>query len=254
MRRKVSRLEGGRKADSKAKTRCLWEDPECGGRDIAGWTLDAPLCNVSRALADELDLNGDITLLSIPENHELGKTDTWFTYAAMLTRLRTDLQIGFVGKVDSDNFVRWPVFFQYLRTHQKEIEMTPFIYGGYAIHRAVCSGKVYDQVCKDPRIIFEVFASGAMAYLSSSLAQHVYMDGTSLERKREVWIVGEDLQLGNMVYSDPKISPYVINHRYGPLGKYINTHCFNNATLYRRDYYFVYREQRGAAGASRAMV
>ena len=63
------------------------------------------------------------------------------------------------------------------------------------------------------------------------------MDGMTLERKRGVWIVGEDMQLGNMAYLDANITPYVINHRYGRLGGYINTHCFNDLALYEREYY-----------------
>jgi len=244
LRMKVNKLPGGRMAVTEVKTRCLWEDPECGGTDVDRWTLDSPACNVSKALKEELESQkSDITLLSIPENHELGKTDTWFTYVAMLTRARSDLQIGFVGKLDSDNFVRWPVFFKYLQTHKENMQTKPYIYGGYAIHRKTCSGKVYARACLSPRVIFEFFASGAMSYLSTPLAQHVFMDGTTLERKKEVWIVGEDMQLGNMAYSDPRFIPFIINHRYGGLGQYINTHCSNNVTMYRREYYGIYRDQ-----------
>ena len=76
-----------------------------------------------------------------------------------------------------------------------------------------------------------------MAHFSTILAQHVLMDGMTLVRKRGVWIVGEDMQLGNMAYLNANITPYVINHRYGRLGGYINTHCFNDPALYEREYY-----------------
>lgn len=240
MRQKWSKLDSRRETVSEVKTRCLWEDPECGGKDITKWTLDAPKCSVSHVLAQELKQYDDITMLSIAENHELGKTDTWFTYMSMLTRQRPELQIGFVGKLDSDNLVRWPVFLQYLTLSTKEIDTIPFIYGGFAINKKVCVGKVYGGICKQPSVIFDNFVSGAMAYLSTPLAQHVYMDGTTLERKREVWIVGEDLQLGNMAYSDPSRKPYIINHRYGRGNNYISSHVSNNATILRREYYKVY--------------
>lgn len=164
--------------------------------------MDEPLCNVSDALRGELDDPGnrsDVTFLSVPENHELGKTDSWFTYMAMLSRYYPHLQLGFLGKMDSDVFVRWDVYFRWLQMeHRRNIETISYIYGGYAIHKRTCSGKVYAKACLHPAVIFERFASGAMAYLSTPLAQHVYMDGTTLERKRSVWIVGEDMQLGNM--------------------------------------------------------
>jgi len=244
LRKKVNALPDWWRTTTNAKTRCLWEDPECGGTDINRWTLDSPACNMSKALKEELESQKrDITLLSIPENHELGKTDTWYTYAAMLTRAHPHLQIGFVGKLDSDNFVRWPIFFQYLQAHKENVKIHPYIYGGFTIHREVCSMKVYKQVCLSPRVIFEFFATGAMTYLSTPLAQHVFMDGTMLERKKEVWMVGEDMQLGNMVYSDPTLTPFIINHRFGDGGKDINTRCSNNVTMYQREYYIVYPEQ-----------
>ncbi|KAL7536331.1 hypothetical protein ACHAXR_007084, partial [Thalassiosira sp. AJA248-18] len=245
LRKKVTNLSEGRNTVSEVKTRCLWEDPECGGTDITKWTLDTPKCNVSNVLAQELKRYDDITLLSIPENHELGKTDTWFTYASMLTRQHPELQIGFIGKTDSDVFVRWPLFFWYLQNnHRKEIEANTYIYGGYAINKKICKGNAYGRVCLQPNVIFTWFAAGAMAYMSTPLAQHAFMDGTTLERKREVWIVGEDMQLANMAYSDPTLNLYIVNHRYRRNGDYINQHCFNDPALYRREYYKIFPDQR----------
>ena len=83
-----------------------------------------------------------------------------------------------------------------------------------------------------------------MAYMSTPLAQHVFMDGTSLQRKKEVWIVGEDMQLANMAYSDPKITPFTLNHRYGDGGYEISVHCVNNPINYRDWYYKLYPEQQ----------
>ena len=228
-----------------AKTRCLWEDPECGGKDINQWTLDVPKCNISDTFARELREYKDITLLSIPENHELGKTDTWFTYTSMLTWQYPELQIGFVGKIDSDNFIRWPVFINYLERYAKKpiTAAKPFIYGGYAIDKKTCSGPTYGYACAQENFIAEVFVSGALVYMSTQLAQHVFMYGTTFERKRNIWIVGEDMQLANMAYSDPKIIPFVINHRSGQYGSYINLHCFNDPALYRREYYKYHPDQ-----------
>ena len=243
-KKKAAHLKDGKNSVFATKTRCLFEDTECGGTDISKWTLDSPKCNVSETLADELLAYNDMTLLSIPENHELGKTDTWFTYATMLT-LRPELQIGFVGKMDSDTFVRWPVFFQYLEFNwRRQIETMPFIYGGWAIHKEVCSQKAWGQSCAVPAFIAEMFATGAFAYLSTPLAQHVFLNGTTLQRKRDIWIVGEDMQLANMAYSDPNRPPFVISHRHGRYGNKINVHCFSDAERCRREYYESYPEQR----------
>ncbi|KAL9185719.1 hypothetical protein ACHAXT_003496 [Thalassiosira profunda] len=234
LRNKITYLGKARDAQPEG-TRCLWEDPECGGTDISKWTLDEPKGDISDVFASERLNYDDITLLSIPENHEMGKTDTWFTYASMLTRERPNLRIGFVGKMDSDNFIRWPAFFNYLAV---QVYAKPYIYGGYIIHKKVCSGRVYGYACKSPTVIFDTFATGAHVYLSTPLAQHVFLNGTTLERKKEVWTVGEDMQLGNMVYSDPKIDLQLFNHRYG--GEGINTHCFNDAERCRKGYYSVW--------------
>ena len=244
MKRKVNTLDREKGAASKVKTRCLYQDDDCGGTDITRWTLDKPHCNITDVFKAELEKYNDITLLSVPENHELGKTDTWFTYTAMLTRQRPDLQIGFVGKIDSDNFIRWPVFLKWFSAHRSNIILQPFIYGGYAIHKKVCSGVAYGRACAKKEFIAELFAAGAMAYMSTPLAQHVFMDGTTLQRKKEVWIVGEDMQLANMAYSDPKITPFVLNHRYGEGGYEISVHCVNNPVNYRDWYYKLYPEQQ----------
>ena len=246
------RRNGGENQTFGVKTRCLWEDPECGGKNIDRWTLSSPKFDVSSTLAQELKDYNDITLLSIPENHELGKTDTWFTYMAMLTSQYPELQIGFVGKIDSDNFIRWPVFFQWLSSYAKDpivsnvgiaMNTTPFIYAGYAISKRICAKPQYNWVGLRPEFIAEWFVAGAHVYLSTPLVQHVYMHGTTLQRKKEVWILGEDLQLANMAYSDPKIIPNILNHRYGQYGAYINTHCFNDPVLFRKEYYKSYPEQ-----------
>eukprot|EP00970_Alexandrium_tamarense_P016127 scaffold6180_cov194-Alexandrium_tamarense.AAC.8 len=71
MKRKVTILEEGRDTVSTVKTRCLWEDPQCGGTDITKWTLARSKTNISDALADELTQYNDVTFLSIPENHEV---------------------------------------------------------------------------------------------------------------------------------------------------------------------------------------
>ena len=233
---------------SKVKTRCLYEDPECGGTDVTQWTLDAPQSAVTPALRHELRAHrDDMTFLRVPENHELGKTDTWMTYAALLARSRPDLQMGFVGKLDSDNVVKWPRYFDWLeRTYRREVEDVPFLYGGYAIHRSQCSQRHYGFVCARRGFRAEAFATGAFAYVSTPLARHVYLDGTTLAHKRGVWVLGEDLQLANMAYSDPQVVPFVLNHRYGQGRKLISTHCYNDPACVREKYSLAYPDADAA--------
>lgn len=235
------RLKNGRDLDlgsinEKFKTRCLWQDPGCGGTDIDEWTVDNPQFEgATIRLQEEMKVNKDITFLSISENHELGKTDTWFTYSAMLTKRRPDLGIRFMAKLDSDNFLDYYALQSYMKQHkQLFLGDKQYIYGGFAIHKRKCSGRAYGFVCRDPGFIAPLFMGGAFAYLSTPLAQHVYLNGTSLERKKQVWIPREDMQLGNMVYSDPSITVELLDSKKYPL--FLNKHCFGNPVAYRREF------------------
>ena len=233
------RLKNGRGLDlgsinKTVKTRCLWQDPECGGTDIDEWTVDTPQFDATIHLQEEMKMNKDITFLSISENHELGKTDTWFTYSAMLTKRRPDLGIRFTAKLDSDNFLSYYALQSYMKQHKQLFGDKQYIYGGFVIYKAVCSGRAYGFVCRDPGFIAPLFMGGAFTYLSTPLAQHVYLNGTSLERKKQVWIPREDMQLGNMAYSDPSIAVEIVTHNKYPL--FLNKHCFGNPVDYRREF------------------
>src|SRR6056300_633210 len=89
---------------------------------------------------------------------------------------------------------------------KKQFRDKQYIYGGFVVYKGVCSGPNYGYACRDRRFIAPLFMAGAFTYLSTPLAEHVYLNGTSLERKKEVWIPREDMQIGNMVYSDPSIT------------------------------------------------
>ena len=77
------------------------------------------------------------------------------------------------------------------------------------------------------------------------------MNGTTLERKREVWIIGEDLQLGNMVYSDPNITDnemddnhgklYIMDHRRG--ANNVNFHPLKTYDDIQNKWYELYPDQ-----------
>jgi len=66
MKRKVNTLDREKGAASKVKTRCLYQDDDCGGTDITKWTIDTPQCNITNVFKAELKKYNDITLLSIP--------------------------------------------------------------------------------------------------------------------------------------------------------------------------------------------
>ena len=66
MKRKVNTLDREKGASSKVKTRCLYQDDDCGGTDITKWILDKPKCNITDVFKAELKNYNDITLLSIP--------------------------------------------------------------------------------------------------------------------------------------------------------------------------------------------
>lgn len=216
------------------KTRCLWQDPECGGTDIDEWTVDTPQ-SLSIHLQEEMKTNKDITFLSISENHELGKSDTWFTYAAMLTKSRPDLEIRFTAKLDSDNFLNYFALESYMSGHKKQFKDKKYIYGGFVVYKGVCSGPNYGYACRDRRFIAPLFMAGAFTYLSTPLAEHVYLNGTSLERKKEVWIPREDMQIGNMVYSDPSITVEFVKHNK-LRRSFLNKHCDGDPMTYRHEF------------------
>ena len=238
----------GRNVVPDSKTRCLYNDPDCGGANITQWTMKRPL-SVSLELEKELKLQ-DLTFLSVLESHEYGKTDTWFTYASLLARQRSELNIAFVGKIDSDNIIRWPSFFQYLKHNYEDAMKTEkYIYGGWYVPKDECAGNAYSGLCSDGRFIGDGFASGAHNYISTELATKVFLD-TPLARRKEVWFVGEDIQLANMVYST-SIRPFVINHRGGLGHGFINVHCKGDPGLMRSQY-FLRQDRQFTAAMSEA--
>jgi hypothetical protein len=249
MRQKITNLTAnGKELMDKLKTRCLWEDPACGGTDIVRWTLDYRKTNLSDAWAGELAKYRDTTILSIPENHNLGKTDTWFTYISMLTQEHPELEINFVGKMDGDNFIHFPIFYRFLGNIREQMETNPYIYAGWAVSKKLCSKPSWGSLCASENFITPLFATGAIAYLSTPLSHHVFLNGTSLERKREVFMSYEDMQLANMAYLDPNITVLVLNHRsYRPD---ITTHCSNNPVCLRTKYYKAFPELRNTSRAS----
>ena len=238
-RNDILTLKNGRGLDlgsinKTAKTRCLWQDPECGGTDVDKWTVDTPQFNTTIHLQEEMKMNKDITFLNISENHELGKTDTWFTYAAMLTKRQPNLGIRFTAKLDSDNFLDYYSLQSYMKQHKQLFRDKQYIYGGFVIYKAVCSGRGYGFVCKDPSFIAPLFMGGAFTYLSTPLAHHVYLNGTSLELKKKIWIPREDMQVGNMVFSDPSITVEIVQHNKHPF--FLNKHCYGEPLTYRNEF------------------
>lgn len=227
----------------KPRTRCLYEDPECGGIDLGKWVIPDPASGTNASASElwksELDRHrSDTTILGIPENHQLGKTDTWFTHATMLTRWRPDLRIDFVGKMDGDNSMRFHTFARFLIEKRDEINAHPYVHGGWVVRRNECLRPSWGKVCAGSEFIAPLFVTGAISYLSTPLAQSVYLDGTTLEQKRDVWIGLEDLQVSNMAYSNPKIDPgeiLVLNHR-GRSKPSITSHCKNKPLCLRKEY------------------
>ena len=153
----------------------------------------------------------------------------------MLTRERPELEIDFVGKMDGDNFIHFPIFYRFLVNIKKQMETNPYIYAGWAVSKNLCSRPSWGSLCASENFIAPLFATGAIAYLSTPLSHHVFLNGTSLERKKEVFISYEDMQLANMAYSDPNITVLVLNH--SPYRPDITTHCSNDLVCLRTKYY-----------------
>ncbi|CAB9510910.1 expressed unknown protein [Seminavis robusta] len=182
---------------------CYWE--ECG-HETKDFVVATPAFDVSEALSKEMSLlnHTDFTFLSARENHEEGKTESWFTYAASLTRDRPELKLDYIGKMDDDTIVfvdrmlgRWQTRFNH------ELEQ-PLVAGGWLIPRDLCSSSNsgWEGVCDNPKFYAPYMLPGGFNFASTKLAQQLYLIGTTLEHKKKMFFPGhEDMGFSNMVFS-----------------------------------------------------
>ncbi|CAB9510909.1 expressed unknown protein [Seminavis robusta] len=180
---------------------CYWK--ECGNQ-TKDFVLPYPEYNVTDVLFKEMTLlhHTDFTFLSTCENHEEGKTESWFTYAASLTRDRPELKLDYIGKLDDDTLVfvnrlleEWQIRFNH------ELEQ-PLVAGGWLTSRRDCSKAEWGKVCDDPKFYAPYMLPGGFNFVSTKLAQEAFLEGTSLEHKKKMFFPGhEDMSFSNLVFS-----------------------------------------------------
>ena len=205
-------------------TICYWGNQTCGGGDTSFNYVrntessiattsppnTSPEVNFSRP--EELQKYQDITFLNIiRENLAEGKTETWFTYAASLTKERPELSIQAIFKVDSDTVVMPRLLLgevdntvSYNRLPLYTNSSAPFYYGGSPIKKFMCKGKKWGTMCSHKNgFKAPLFMVGMAYFRSTPLAQHVFLDdgNISLAEKASRFIPDhEDTSLGNTVY------------------------------------------------------
>lgn len=218
-------------------TICYWGDQDCGdSTNAANYTLpNGPEYNFSHP--EELREHNDFTFLSVRENQNEGKTESWFTYASALTKKRLDLDIDFVGKLDSDTILRSG------RLKTNTIQMDGFkdayIYGGHQpVSRKTCSRGSWGKVCQSPLFKAPVFVPGGFVFLSTGLARHVFLNGISLESKRShVFPNHEDMSLANIAYADPNTTVTLLsfeNTAFHPVKKKFQTAFWKKSSFLNR--------------------
>ena len=214
-------------------TVCYWGDESCGGTLASNLVLPTPEYNFSAL--QEIEQYQDFTFLSVRENHKGGKTESWFTYAAALASERPELGIDIIGEIDSDTVVYPNRYLLDLRLLRKQIPVEEtYMYGGVLVNKAKCSKKGWAFVCAHRKFQAPLFAPGYFVWISTPLAKHVFLNGTSLETKRLVHFPPhEDMSLANNVYSDPSITVETYNY----FSKPVMSHAFKNPGPFLEEYW-----------------
>ena len=204
--------------DQNAPFICYWgDDNKCGGLSSNNFVVTNPEYKFSAQ--EENSRYQDMTFLSVAEGHSKGKLHSWFSYATALTVDRPELGINFVGKLES-TAILWPSKLMMNADNENNGSFNQtHVYGGRMTPKKKCSKEKPAEVCKDKLFKAPFFGSAGFVFLSTALAQHVFLNGTTLKEKRSRFIPNhEDMSLGNLVYVDPKIT--VTNMNFQTTAKY----------------------------------
>jgi len=196
--------------DPKQKpTVCYWPTCATGTSDFLLPPGKDPY-NMSRALRNEQARYKDFCFLAIQENPNEGKSETFFSFAVILSIERPDLRIGFIGKLDTDtlffanDFVN--DFVDNATVRRRRMLQHPFIYAGWEITREVCSQVSMNRVCANDGFHAPLFMPGGFYFLSQPLARHAFLDGLSREEKESAHFPHhEDMSIANIVFLRPPV-------------------------------------------------
>jgi hypothetical protein len=120
---------------------------------------------MSDALRVERRKRDDFTFLSIRENLNEGKTESWFGCAAALATQRQELGIQFLGKTDSDTIVFVNMFLEIFDVNRRgAILRNPYIYVGWLIPRYTRVKKHWGRACAAEGFNAPLFMLGGLSW------------------------------------------------------------------------------------------
>lgn len=155
-------------------------------------------------IAGHIEAGDDETYLNIEENMEDGKTPTWFRYAATIA---DKLKADYVGKMDSDTWLKVDSFIEFLDTDLPPAPVAGIDnrkrYGGVIIEGVACGVSV-NQHCKLLR--GRAYMAGQFYFVSSDLADYILNEVDT----RILHVGYEDFDFGLYILSYPGAVNFVV--------------------------------------------
>lgn len=166
--------------------------------------------------------------LNIKENMNEGKSESWLKYAASLHE-RQQIDIDYIVKTDTDTLVFPDRFFRWVE--EESVFPSPnntMVYGGYPYRGKKCGN------C-DHLLVGSSFMGGELYFMSPDLAQAI--TSPTFDRK-SVWVEGEDMAVGNYVYSYANASgTTILQKKIGePATHSIASHPMKDVGRMRKNY------------------
>jgi hypothetical protein len=148
----------------------------------------------------------DVIYLNIKENMEDGKSQTWLKYASMVIE---EFPFDYVAKADSDTILFTPAFLEFAEKTFPHRPNNIRIYGGDTHGKNSCNPTVIDtHPCPLP-LVGDVYAGGALYWMSADLASFVTSDQVD---RSKLMIRHEDVDIGNFVFSHPQnVTTTIVN-------------------------------------------
>jgi len=157
--------------------------------------------NVENSAPDD---EAGVTLLSIKENMNHGKTMTWFSYAS---RLCKDADIHYIAKVDIDTMMRPDLLLRFI---DRDLPPPPIgaedmrkRYGGILMDFNTCGGFEHCKIMRG-----NVYMSGQFYFVSTDLVHSVVSTSS-----KHIYTGYEDLDFGLAVFGHPEAINLVVLSR-----------------------------------------
>ena len=185
-----------------------------------------PEINISEGLQKEIEKYDDFTFLSVRENQNDGKTETWYTYATALLYSSIDENydnsypiIRTVGKLDSDTILfghrllqQWEPKYNIQRLQygspttisssaHDENDGKPYVIGGWYVPRQKCATASFGRVCDNPHFVAPYMLPGGFQWFSLPILTDALLDPQTIEKRLSLfWPTQEDMSITNVVF------------------------------------------------------